>query len=1452
MNLTLFDDTNQLYQATKELFAALGFTLKGETAPYRLAFVLDNLPTDIPELHKKLLANENCKVYFVGVVNEDTLNDKVAHLFDAEAARNGKYNEEGEHGRNGLGVVAIDLDFEPKKADLVALVRMFNRNFETSPIILVIRYLKKNQQNQQTYHFSIASSFRRDRIKKSQYEGEVVEKVYVLKDVNVQNPHRGHIDTLADLKPRKNINSFEELYLQWLEVFSTNLLNKRFYRELANWYFWALQNVKFPYQYLQKQSENQGKTDEELQRMANEIALIRFTTRLIFVWFLKEQSLINANLFDVSELKTLLKNFEAEGKQSSFYKAILQNLFFATLNMPIESKDDKGNRVTRGFATDTKKYGDKNYGIKNLYRYHDEFAKTEQEVIQQFATIPFLNGGLFDCLDIETETDKKNNVVVDGFSRNPKNQPIVPDFLIFGKEATFDLNKVYETNNRGYTVRGIVRILNSYKFTVIENTPLEEEVALDPELLGNVFENLLAYYNPETGNTARKGTGSFYTPREIVYYMIDESLVAYLKNKLVEYANEGRGFVGVIPPTQANIFGQTKPVQTVLVDRKKITESQIADIETKLRKLIAYGNDANEFTKEETKLLIETLFSCKILDPACGSGAFPMGVLQKMLKILQKLDKNNEITKQIVFEKGNEKQRKALVELAQRYEIQLTKNQQDIETIEKILSENVKQTAKNALEIEKNKIKLHYEEERKEIEKNFNPSENELDYARKLYLIQYCIFGLDIQPVAIHITKLRFFLSLIIEQKQNDKPEENYSIMPLPNLDTKIVAANTLIAPQGLETHLFVDKINELKTQLKANRLQYLHVRERKEKQALQQKDAELQQEIKKLLWQEKDTKELFKNAEEVQKYIANLPQEIKKLQAKLLKLKATSATVSADHKKNIKSKKDNLQGKITALEAEQLKWTNLLPTFQDIEKAALFNPYNQNQTAPFFDADWMFGVNKKFDIVIGNPPYLQIKWVKNKIDLEKQDYTVFSKSSDLYCLFYEKATTLLKYNGIGCFITSNKWLRADYGKYLRNYLLQNCNPLKIIDLNSNKIFDNATVDTNILIWHKAEYLKKLQAVNAMNYLNLESLISNLNKNFVYVDYDLDSNWNIISRKQLAIKEKVEKQFTRLKEFPVTLKYGILTGASNVFIINQLAYNQLVKADESNKTILKPLLRGQDLTKYGYNFKGLYLINSHNGVKSEKLPPIDVPNDFPTILDYFEKFGKSFKERGEKGNNWYNLRNCAYINDFDKPKIIYADIVQNEGKFYYDDKGFYTNDTAFIIVGEHLKYLTSILNSKFVNYMYKNFYSGGGLGETGIRYKKEFLEQIPIPQISATEQQPFIDLVDYILWLKANASPQVFIVIEHNTSLAHKFEALLDMMVFELYFAEEMKAANTDILRFVTIDNFPPLSDEQTNEEKATQIGKVWTWLSEYENEIRNRMILANMHNKTLQLINGN
>ena len=270
------------------------------------------------------------------------------------------------------------------------------------------------------------------------------------------------------------------------DAFDVEKVTKDFYKELANWYFWALRHVRFP-----KDAPKEADGHEH-------IGVIRMITRLIFCWFVKEKGLIPEVLFDQRRLDELLNGFAPDknsGKESVFYKAILQNMFFATLNTEMDK---------RGWARD-----EQNFMAHSLYRYRDLFQKPD-EVLALFKNIPFLNGGLFECLDKDLgESAKPRYVRIDGFSRRPDSQPVVPDFLFFGSEREEDLSADYgDKKFRKVRVRGLIHTLQRYRFTIEENTPIEQEVALDPELSGKVFENLLAAYNPETGATARKQTGS--------------------------------------------------------------------------------------------------------------------------------------------------------------------------------------------------------------------------------------------------------------------------------------------------------------------------------------------------------------------------------------------------------------------------------------------------------------------------------------------------------------------------------------------------------------------------------------------------------------------------------------------------------------------------------------------------------------------------------------------------------------------------------------------------------------------------------------------------------------------------------------------------------------------------------------------------------------------------------
>ncbi len=526
------------------------------------------------------------------------------------------------------------------------------------------------------------------------------------------------------LNEKGRVASKEDL----LSRFSVEVLTKEFYQELSDWYAWAIKIIRFP-------NDIDDKDDDA--KFNNEGA-IRLITRLIFVWFLKQRHLIPDEFFDEKYIAdNLLEDFNPNNKsglfefkshESKYYKAILQNLFFAMLNSPITTEGGK-ELSERHFRN-----GRGDYDNNKLMRYESYFKNPQLFVDLANRTVPFLNGGLFDCLD-----DKDHGMYYDGFSdrESVKNSLIIPDYLFFGEEVgkNIDLSEWYgDKKKKKVSARGIIDILKRYNFTVEENTPFDKEVSLDPELLGKVFENLLASFNPETQTTARKQTGSFYTPREIVQYMVDESLVAHLKRTVGE------------------------------------------ELEPQYRQLMQYSDDDVELTAEQRKSIMQSLYNCKILDPACGSGAFPMGILQQMVHILNRIDPDNSQWKEMMLQK-------ALDETSEAY-----RNSSSDERKELIA----------------------------DIERSFDESINRPDYARKLYLIENCIYGVDIQPIAIQISKLRFFISLVVDQNTNADPTDNFGIRPLPNLEAKFVAANTLIGLVKKDASLFDSaeikaKENELK-----------------------------------------------------------------------------------------------------------------------------------------------------------------------------------------------------------------------------------------------------------------------------------------------------------------------------------------------------------------------------------------------------------------------------------------------------------------------------------------------------------------------------------------------------------------------------------------------------------------------------------------------------------------
>ena len=668
----------------------------------------------------------------------------------------------------------------PTRAQLADITRAFSRTFKHTPITIVFKYGN---------HIAFANS-ERMQFKQQWREGEKVGKVTILRDVFVDKPHSGHERILRNLEIKKSgskiIETFEGLYKHWQEVLNVSVLNKAFYEELVNWYFWAIKKVTFPNEPVQESDENYPDYFERLKahRAQN---VIRLITRLMFTWFIKEKNLVPNELFDQSFLKNNI-DF-GDNDSSNYYKSILQNLFFATLNQEMHKRE---------FRNDAQ-----NVNITNLYRYKKIF-NDENIALKLFKNVPFLNGGLFECLD-------KGLDKIDGFSERKDCTMIFPNELFFSEEQFENLTEDYGQTVKKYQkapVRGLINLLNDYVFTVTENTPVEEDVALDPELLGKVFENLLASYNPETKTTARKQTGSFYTPREIVNYMVDESLIAYLKNELLK---EVPGYVD-FGKSQTNLFGnEAKKGQLSLetkIEENPFTENE-ETLDLQLHQLFSYET-IQPFNDDKVKnSIIVALDKCKILDPACGSGAYPMGVLHKMVHVLQKVDPENTHWKEL-------QKQKAIQETQEAFDFG-DKQERELRLIE--------------------------------INDAFDEGINDPDYARKLFLIENCIYGVDIQPVAVQISKLRFFISLVVDQKPTQDITKNRGIRPLPNLETKFVAANTLIGlDKPKQLMLRNPDIETLEKLLADVRHRHFSAKTPKTKEKWRTRDKELRNEIRDLL----------------------------------------------------------------------------------------------------------------------------------------------------------------------------------------------------------------------------------------------------------------------------------------------------------------------------------------------------------------------------------------------------------------------------------------------------------------------------------------------------------------------------------------------------------------------------------------------------------------------------
>lgn len=788
----------------------------------------------------------------------------------------------------------------------------------------------------------------------------------------------------------------------------------------------------------------------------------------------------------------------------------------------------------------------------------------------------------------------------------------------------------------------LLDFFEQYNFTIDENDPYDSEVGIDPEMLGHIFENLLE---------ENREKGAFYTPKEIVHYMCHESLIQYLRSYLPECTEDDS------PATKA--------------------------LENFIRNgIIGDRNDKKNFIVQQANRIEKLLDNVKICDPAIGSGAFPMGMLQEIFK------------------------------------------------------------AKTSLDL------------------TLDPAEV------KRQIIQNNIYGVDIEPGAVDIARLRFWLALVVDETEPH---------PLPNLDYKIMQGNSLLeqfedislkfekktfeVKVVKEVDLFGKVVNPqitiseyLQTKQHSKEFDITELEEKyfnadniEEKRLIREKIESFEKQfiLEQLNEREKQLRELLLHKKTDFEKDLNAVGE-----AKVAYLYKGKKSKEIEKQKAELEKLQQYRNKLNEIKPEEKPWFLWHLYFMDV-----FN-------------------GGGFDIVIGNPPYIQMQKDRGELSkvLQSAGYESFEKTGDIYALFYELGFNILKNKGIHIFITSSQWLRASYGKSLRKYFLKK-NLLKLLELGPG-IFETAVVDTNILIAKNEDNKKLLKGIVIKESKEIQGLSNDRMQPMSYVT---EEAWAIINPIKQAINQKLRTKGKALSSWNVKINFGIKTGLNEVFIIDEDKKNELIKADAKSSEIIKPILRGREIDKYFTEWDGGYIIATFPALH------IDI-SKYRAVEKYLEGFtpkinqsGETFvnedglveKTRKKTGNKWFETQDqIAYCNEFSKDKIIWKRI-GSKLRFSYSDKEIYCLDSTCIATGEKVKYLTAVLNSKLGQYQLFETSPKTGMGDLIISVQA--LKPLLVYYPTASEQKQFEALLDKIILLKKD---------KLETSL---YENKIDALVFNLY-----------------------------------------------------------------------
>lgn len=488
-------------------------------------------------------------------------------------------------------------------------------------------------------------------------------------------------------------------------------------------------------------------------------------------------------------------------------------------------------------------------------------------------------------------------------------------------------------------------------------------------------------------------------------------------------------------------------------------------------------------------------------------------------------------------------------------------------------------------------------------------------FHEKQTIIENCLFGVDLNPNSVKICRLRLWIELLKNAYYRTGTNE---LETLPNIDINIKCGNSLISRFGLDADL-KKALKQSKWNIESYKLAvgtYRNAENKEQKREMERLIADIK---------------------------GNFRSEINSNDPKKLKF---------EKKKGELYNYTQQTGLFERSKKEQTAWNKIVNTLT-VEIKTLETEIEEIKSNKIYENafEWRFefpdvlnnnGDFEGFDAIIGNPPYIQLqKMGADGTFLEKMNFETYTKTGDIYSLFYELGFNILREKGLLTFITSNKWMRAAYGESLRKYFIEKTNPILLLDFGGVQVFDSATVDTNIFIGSKSNYKNPTNACRLNKDFNPEFFEDFVKSNSTPT-YFKNESWVVLSSIENRIKEKIEKIGTPLKEWDIQINYGIKTGYNEAFIIDGKKREELIKEDPKSVEIIRPILRGRDIKKYSYDFADLWLINTHNGVKEKEIKPVNV-DDYPAIKNHLNNYLLQLKSRQDKGDTIYNLRNCAYM-----------------------------------------------------------------------------------------------------------------------------------------------------------------------------------------------------------------